>query len=80
MRYVQRDAAGNVVGHFANPQSYAREAVPDDHPDLATWQRQREALRPKPEDALSVRVPALEKRVRELTTQVEQLLKLAHNA
>ncbi len=37
MRYVQRDRDGNLVGHFANPQSYAAEEVADDHPDILAF-------------------------------------------
>ena len=37
-RYVQGDpVSGEILGHFANPQSYATEAVPPDHPDILKW-------------------------------------------
>ena len=34
MRYVQRDKEGKVIGHFANEQSYAKELLEDNHPDI----------------------------------------------
>lgn len=37
MRYLQRNENGAVVAHFANPQSYATEGVPDDHPEILKW-------------------------------------------
>lgn len=46
MRYVQRDAEGKLIGHFANPQpGYAEEEVADDHPDILGWNAEREAFR-----------------------------------
>lgn len=69
-RYLQRDATGKVVAHFANAQPYATECVPDDHPDLLAWRAQRVAdkaaymtrkalLNPA---ALLARIEALEKK------------------
>lgn len=43
MRYLQRDDDGRVIGHYANPQSFATEEVPDDHPDLVAWDAARKA-------------------------------------
>lgn len=37
MRWAQRDGALNVIGHYANPQSYAQEALADDHPDILAF-------------------------------------------
>lgn len=35
MRWVQRDKAGVIIGHYANRQrGYAEEALPDDHPEI----------------------------------------------
>jgi hypothetical protein len=37
-RFVQRDEAGLIVGHYANLQpGYAEEEIADDHPDFVTW-------------------------------------------
>lgn len=45
-RYVQRDpVTGEVTGHFANPQDYAKEALPIGHPDLLAFQAKREAAK-----------------------------------
>lgn len=42
MRFVQRNPkTGEVVGHFANEQTYAKEQLPDDHPDIAAYKRRR---------------------------------------
>jgi hypothetical protein len=40
---VQRNAVGQVVGHFANEQTFATERLPDDHPDLADYRQRRQA-------------------------------------
>lgn len=42
MRYVQRDETGQLIGHFANEQPYAKELVADDHPDILAWQAARD--------------------------------------
>jgi len=70
MRYVQRGKDGVVLGHFANEQTYARELVADDHPDILAW---NEARKPKPVNpadsleskfaALSARIDAMEARL-----------------
>lgn len=43
MRFIQRDPLDNakIVGHFANEQDYAREAVPDDDPLIQAFDSQR---------------------------------------
>lgn len=41
MRFLQRDESGKLVGHYANPQPYAQEAVADDHPDIVAWNTAR---------------------------------------
>lgn len=69
-RYIQRDEAGNLIGHFANPQPYAQELADEDHPDILAWKdRHRKAneeyLRLKalmnPEKLLA-RIEALERK------------------
>jgi hypothetical protein len=66
-RFVQRDRDGNIIGHFANPQPYAQEVVPDNHPDIAAWQAAREAmLRP----AKKIDIAALEARIAQLEEQL----------
>lgn len=78
MRFVQRDEAGTIVGHYACEQTYATEMVPGDHPDIVEWNHRRElareeALRDLPWkrlerellaqiQALEMRIAALEKR------------------
>lgn len=37
MRYIKRDAEGNVVGAFTGPQPFDTEEVPDDHPDYVAF-------------------------------------------
>ncbi len=65
MRYVARyPETGKVRGHFANEQSYAKELLPDDHPDILEWER---ANRPDPKrkgklERLEDEVAALKKR------------------
>lgn len=63
-RYLQRDMDGNVIGHFANPQPYAQEEVPFDHPDILAWkaniQKQAEAASFA---ALAARIAALESKL-----------------
>jgi hypothetical protein len=63
MRYVHRDASGAVLGHYANPQPYAQEAVADDHPDLLAWREAREAARGP---TMAERLAALEERIAKL--------------
>jgi hypothetical protein len=63
MRYVQRDASGALIGHYANPQPYAQEAVADDHPDVLAWQAAREAARGP---TMAERLAALEERIAKL--------------
>lgn len=72
-RYVQRDEDGNVIGHFANEQPYAKECVPPDHPDILAWEAKRataqaEYLRRKAElspERLLARIAALEAKLNE---------------
>lgn len=71
MRYVHRDSSGKLIGHFANEQSYAREAVPDDHHDIIEWRdrhkrENEEYLRRKAmmdPEKLMARLEAIEKRL-----------------
>lgn len=44
MRYVQRNEAGEICGHFANPQTYAEEEMADDAPELVAFDQRMEAL------------------------------------
>lgn len=44
-RWIQRDAAGAMIGHFANEQPYAKEEAPDDHPDILAAKAARDAYR-----------------------------------
>jgi hypothetical protein len=49
MRYLHRCPETNrVLGHFANPQSYATECVPDDHPDIEAYKAHRDFQRNPP--------------------------------
>jgi hypothetical protein len=71
VRWVQRDESGKVIGHFANPQPYAREELPDDHPDLKHYRDERQRLedegrRESSIPAILARLSALEQRVVEL--------------
>lgn len=46
VRYVQRDPnTHEITGHFSHPHSYAREELPEDHPDLQSYRAKREAQR-----------------------------------
>jgi hypothetical protein len=46
MRYVDRDASGNVCSDYANPQRDNHESLPDSHPDLvASYVAREEAAR-----------------------------------
>lgn len=36
-RYIQRNAAGEVIGHYSHPHEYAKEEAPEDHPDILAW-------------------------------------------
>ena len=40
-RYIQRNSAGKVIGHYANPHPYAQEAVAYDHPEILEWDAKR---------------------------------------
>jgi glutathione S-transferase len=62
MRFIQRDSDGKIVGHFANEQSYATEAVEDDHPEIVAWYDEREARR-KAAISPEIRIAALEAEV-----------------
>lgn len=49
MRYVKRDPdTGKVVGHYANEQSYAKECLPDDHPDVKEFYDFKEREKDQP--------------------------------
>jgi hypothetical protein len=51
MRYIERCPNTNkVLGHFANPQTYATECVPDDHPDILDYMARRDHQRDPPTD------------------------------
>lgn len=74
MRYIQRNAQGSVVGHFANEQPYAQERVADNHPDILAWSRRiadakadymRRKAMASP-DVLLARIAALEAEVSSL--------------
>jgi len=43
MRYVARNATGQVTAHFANEQTFATECLPEDHPDIADYRRRVQA-------------------------------------
>ena len=52
MRFVQRDpVTKEVIGHFANEQTYAKEVLPDDHPDIQAFKDRRAALMNPPSGA-----------------------------
>ncbi len=71
MRFIHYGKDGKMLGHFANPQTYAEKGYPDDHPDIVAWEAAREAAkkarrleaekRGEEEKALYSRVAALEK-------------------
>lgn len=55
MRYIHRDKAGVVQGHYANPQPYTDtvagpkgkpvpKAYADDDPEILAWQQKRKDL------------------------------------
>ncbi len=37
MPFVQRNWKGQIIGVFANSQDYAKEELPDDHPDVISF-------------------------------------------
>ncbi len=63
-RYVRRDKNGVLDAHYANPQSYAQEALPDDHPDIVAFNAKKEASRKSLN--IELRLRDLEDRVRKL--------------
>lgn len=65
MRYVQRDAEGRLIGHFAHPNAGAEEEVPDDHHEIVEWERARAALRLRPSP--------LEERLRRIEADIAEL-------
>lgn len=66
MRYVQRNKAGILVGHYANEQSYAKERVADDHPDIMAWEEKAKLKGAGPDKSLSERISALEAEIAKL--------------
>lgn len=64
LRYIQRDADGKLIGHFANPQPYATEAVPEDHPDILAWSEKWRKLRGGTYGELLARIEALEAKLK----------------
>jgi hypothetical protein len=46
MPFVQRNWKGEVIGVYANPQTYAQEVLPDDHPDVVAF-REAHPVDPK---------------------------------
>lgn len=75
VRYIQRNAEGVLIGHFASRQpGYAEELVPDDHPDVLAWNAAREAFRRADHNSASnERLRAAEKRIAVLEDNVEVL-------
>lgn len=78
MRYVQRDRAGKICAHFANPQPYAAEALEDGHPDLVAWNEQRAAARKlaREREGYAVtlaRIATLERQVAALAAELQAL-------
>jgi polyhydroxyalkanoate synthesis regulator phasin len=70
MRYVQRDPNTKlVVGHFANPQSFAQEELPDDHPDIIAYAQRR--LSESNVDPVKDRIDALEARIADLEARIK---------
>lgn len=67
MRYIQRNEDGEVVAHFACEQTYAREAVAADHPDILAFKTKRDRNRlPRPGESfreIVSRVEAIERRL-----------------
>lgn len=47
MRYIQRDEAGTVIGHYAHQHPYAQEEVADDHPEVLAWSARIKAAQQK---------------------------------
>lgn len=46
MRYVQRDGGNNIIATFANPQSYAAEALADNHAEVLAFHAARTPVPP----------------------------------
>jgi hypothetical protein len=85
VRYLQRDAAGKLVGHYANPQTtrdgvpYTEpEPVPDDHPDIVAWDAERKAAEQEAVRTSDVvgRMTVLEAENAETKRQLEELRRL----
>ena len=73
MRYIHRDADGKVSGHYANEQTFAKECVPDDHPDIKKYYADIKAVSAaaKAEAAKNDPIKLLEARI----AQLEKLIK-----
>lgn len=84
MRYVQRDKAGNIIGHYAQPQlgtsrnretgevieAYAVEALPDDHPDITGFHAR---IREAGERAKAAAGPPVQERLAALERELAEL-------
>lgn len=71
MRYVQRDATGKLIGHFAHPNPHATEEVPDGHADVVAWDAERARARQAAEErSIRSRVTALEAQVEALQAAI----------
>lgn len=68
IRYVQRDENGVLIGHYANPQPYATEEAPADHPDIVAFNAARAAAASSPP-----RIAELESRISQLEALIQSL-------
>ena len=71
IRFVKRHpVTGKVVGHYANPQSYAVEQLPLDHPDIIAFREEpiarAKAKREAAERSKDDRIADLEAKIRRL--------------
>lgn len=71
MRYIQRGPDGTVLGHYASPQAFETEEVPDDHEDIKAWKAARAAELAQP--STESRIANLEAEVRRLARMLERL-------
>lgn len=70
-RYLQRDDNGKVIGHYANPQPYAQEQVPGDHPEILKWNERRKADRKRASPAMQ-RIEQLEAKIEALSKKLKE--------
>lgn len=76
-RYIHRDPnTGQVLGHYAHPNTHAQERVEEDHPDILAWQAERVAVKAAHMERKAQLDPAkLIARIAALEAKVESLLR-----